>query len=252
MPDSHAVLEVKGLSLSLAGRPILQHISFTIRKNEIVTLIGPNGAGKTTLVRLVLGLLKPDVGSIQLDPGLRVAYMPQRLPLDYTIPITVKRFLQLVPGNRQLDLQAALEETGIVHLLQVPLQSVSGGELQRVLLARCLLHKPQLLVLDEPVQGVDIGGQEALYRLIKRIRDRYQCSILMVSHDLHLVMAATDEVICLNQHICCTGHPESIRQHPEFVKLFGQTAGTFAVYAHHHDHRHDMHGNIVEEGKSPI
>lgn len=247
MLGEEILLEVKDLNLSLNGRQIVQHIHFSIGKNRIVTLIGPNGAGKTTLVRLVLGLLRADSGSVYLRPGLRIGYMPQRLQLDYTVPVTVKRFLQLSPMKQQQDLDAVLQETGIAHLSRMPLQSVSGGELQRVLLARCLLHKPQLLVLDEPVQGVDIGGQEALYKLIKSIRDRYQCSILMVSHDLHLVMAATDEVICLNQHICCTGHPESIRLHPEFVRLFGQTAGAFAVYAHHHDHRHDMHGNIVEE-----
>lgn len=249
MSKASLLVSASEIGLSLNGRAILQHISFSLKAEQIVTLIGPNGAGKTTLVRLVLGLLKPDTGSVTLKPGLRIGYMPQRIAIDHTIPITVKRFLQLACSThktaRQPLPQNLLQEIGIEHILNAPLQSISGGEFQRVLLTRSLLNNPELLVLDEPVQGVDINGQETLYRLIRNIRERYHCGILMVSHDLHLVMAATDEVICLNQHICCTGHPESIRQHPEFLKLFGQSAGSFAVYAHHHDHQHDTCGNIV-------
>ena len=226
----------------LGGRPVLQDVSLQIRAGEIISLIGPNGAGKTTLVRVLLGLLPAQAGHITSQPGLRMAYLPQRLKIDPALPITVERFLQIKAGD-----DAILKETGITALKKSPMQSISGGELQRVMLARCLLRKPQLLVLDEPGQGMDVSGQEELYGLVKTIRDRYGCGILMVSHDLHFVMAATDHVICLHHHVCCTGHPHAITAHPEFLRMFGRPAENLALYTHAHDHAHDLHGDIVDD-----
>jgi zinc transport system ATP-binding protein len=240
------LLEARDVNVSFNGRPILQDVSLQIESGQIISLIGPNGAGKTTLVRVLLGLQQPGSGHIERQPGLRVAYLPQRLTLDATLPITVERFLALSAARHHKPLEVALEEAGITALRKAPMQSISGGELQRVMLARCLLRNPQLLVLDEPDQGMDAAGQQALFHLITEIRERYGCGVLMVSHDLHLVMAATDRVICLQQHVCCTGHPQSITQDPEFLRLFGPVEG-LAVYAHRHDHEHDLHGDVVDD-----
>jgi zinc transport system ATP-binding protein len=241
------LLDARQLCVQDGKRVLLQNISLSLQPGEIVTLIGPNGAGKTTLVKALLGLLPLASGSVHRKPGLRVGYMPQQLKLNPMLPITVHRFLQQTGEPRTL-IQQALAETGVDNLAQQSLHTVSGGELQRVLLARALLRKPDWLVLDEPAQGVDINGQAELYRLFADLRDRYQCGVLLVSHDLHLVMAATDTVICLNQHICCQGHPEHVSQHPEYLQLFGQRlASDIAVYTHHHDHDHDVHGNIVQD-----
>ena len=239
------LIHLDGVGVGFAGQTVLQDIRLTVRAGEIVTLIGPNGAGKTTLVRTVLGLLKPDRGRIQRQPRLRIGYMPQKLHVDPTLPLSVLRFLRLVPGVDRAAAQAALVEVGAEQVLESPLQRVSGGELQRVLLARALLREPQLLVLDEPVQGVDVSGQAELYRLITRLRDRYGCGVLMVSHDLHLVMSTTDQVVCLNRHVCCSGHPEQVSHDPAFVELFGQDARSLAIYQHHHDHSHGLHGEVV-------
>jgi len=243
---SDALIRLHGVGVSYAGQAVLQNVDLTIAPGEIVTLIGPNGAGKTTLVRSVLGLLKPDTGSVWRQPKLSIGYMPQKLHVDPTLPLTVFRFLRLVPGVQRAHALEALKEVGAAHVIDKPLQSVSGGELQRVLLARALLRKPELLVLDEPVQGVDVAGQAELYRLIGRLCDRLGCGVLMVSHDLHLVMSATDKVVCLNRHVCCSGHPEQVSGDPAFVELFGQDARSLAVYHHHHDHSHDLHGEVVK------
>jgi zinc transport system ATP-binding protein len=240
------VIDASGISLQLGGQVILQNISLQLSAGRIVSLIGPNGAGKTTLVRIVLGLIQPDSGRIERQADLVVSYLPQKLLIKPTMPITVKRFMELSTARPDKSIDAALREAGVEKLANAALQSISGGELQRVVLARCLLRNPQLLVLDEPDQGMDPAGQQVLYELITEIRDRYECAILMVSHDLHLVMAATDEVICLNQHVCCTGHPEAISEHPEFLQLFGKPARGLAVYTHRHDHKHDLHGNIID------
>ncbi len=239
------LIRTEQLSLTLADRLILNNINLHLKPREIVTLIGPNGAGKTSLVRLVLGLLKPSVGQIIRRPHLTIGYMPQKLHIDASLPLTVKRFLSLTGCNTK-DVLTALDRTGVAHLTASPIQRLSGGETQRVLLARALLRHPNLLVLDEPAQGVDVAGQAALYQLIGEIRDETGCGVLMVSHDLHLVMAATDSVICLNQHICCHGHPEIVTSDPAYLELFGRvTPAAIAVYTHHHDHRHDIHGNVV-------
>ncbi len=247
--DHETLLDAHGISVNLQQRQILDGVCLRVLRGQIVTLIGPNGAGKTTLVRVILGLLKPDTGVIERQPGIRIGYMPQRLQLSENLPLTVRRFLDL--GCRKQcdsDPNAVIEQLDIRHLLDSPLQRLSGGEHQRVLLARALLRKPDLLVLDEPVQGVDVTGQAALYGLITRIRDQLGCGVLMISHDLHLVMATTDQVLCLNHHVCCSGHPESVSQHPAYLELFGTPASAkLAVYTHHHDHMHDIHGNIEQD-----
>lgn len=242
-----ALLELAGVYLQRDGRVILENIQLTLERGRITTLIGPNGAGKTTLVKLVLGLLTPDRGEIRRQTGLRIGYMPQKLALGHTMPISVRRFLALT-GCSAAKVDDTLREVNAYHLRNTQFSRISGGELQRILLARALLTEPQLLVLDEPVQGVDINGQTELYELIAQIRDRHQCGILMVSHDLHVVMAQSDEVVCLNHHICCHGHPESVSQAPEYLALFGaRHASAIALYQHHHDHHHDLHGDVVSE-----
>ncbi len=246
---SDYLLRAQGLGVIRNGRHILQNADLTLEAGKIVTLIGPNGAGKTTLVRSVLGLIKIDEGSIHKQPDLRIGYMPQKLHIDASLPLTVARFLAL-GGKPRMDLGDILSLTGIDKLINMPMQSLSGGETQRVLLARALLRDPQLLVLDEPVQGVDVTGQSALYALINEIRHRRRCGVLLVSHDLHLVMATTDTVICLNQHICCHGHPEQVTNDPAYLALFGAVTGVtspqVALYTHHHDHQHDAHGNVIK------
>jgi zinc transport system ATP-binding protein len=245
---SEALIRLDGVAVSFNGQPVLDDVQLSVQPGEIVTLIGPNGAGKTTLVRVVLGLLQPERGSVQRTPRLRIGYMPQKLHVDATLPLSVLRFLRLVPGVDRARALAALAEVGAEQVIDSPLQSISGGELQRVLLARALLREPQLLVLDEPVQGVDVAGQAELYRLISRLRERHGCGVLMVSHDLHLVMSATDQVVCLNRHVCCSGHPEQVSGDPAFIELFGQDARSLAIYHHHHDHDHDRHGGVVKPG----
>lgn len=232
----------------LGGRAVLDHVDLTVTAGEIVTIIGPNGAGKTTLLRVLLGLIKPDSGAVWHKPALRVGYVPQSLKIDETLPLPARRFLTLGGPAPTPRLQAALDEVGAGHILNSPIQAISGGEMRRVLLARALLREPELLVLDEPVQGVDVAGQADLFDLILAIRNKRGCGVLMVSHDLHLVMAATDIVVCLNHHVCCTGRPEAVKADPAYLALFGpKVAGALALYAHHHDHTHDAAGDVVSE-----
>ncbi|MDQ2076231.1 zinc ABC transporter ATP-binding protein ZnuC [Marinimicrobium sp. ABcell2] len=249
MPE--LLIRGQGLGVKRGGRDILKDADLTLEVGKIVTLIGPNGAGKTTLVRTILGLMKPDSGSLQRKPGLRIGYMPQKMHVDPSLPLSVERFLTL-GGKPRLALPEVLALTGIEHLHRARLQNLSGGETQRVLLARALLRDPDLLVLDEPVQGVDVRGQAALYDLINDIRHKQGCGVLLVSHDLHLVMANTDTVVCLNQHVCCQGHPEEVTSDPAYLALFGGTLEPqVALYTHHHDHHHDAHGDIVPEDTRP-
>jgi zinc transport system ATP-binding protein len=236
------LIEGRGVSLKLGNRAILDSVDIDVMPGEIVTLIGPNGAGKSSLVRVLLGLQAVTGGRVVRRNGLRVGYVPQRFPLIPNVPLDVKRLLSLTLRPAPVDIEAALTETGIAHLKNATVASLSGGELQRALLARALLRRPELLVLDEPVQAVDFIGETKLYELISEIRRRHGCGILMVSHDLHMVMAESDRVICLNGHICCEGGPETVRRDPEFVKLFGpQAARVIAAYSHHHDHDHESH-----------
>lgn len=234
------LVEIQNVSLRFGRREILEDINFNIRRGEIVTLIGPNGAGKTALLKVILGLYQPTSGQVVTNRNLRIGYMPQMLAVESLMPLNVARFLELSPRASADKCQAVAEELRIQQLLDSPVQNISGGELQRVLLARALLNEPDLLVLDEPAQGIDINGQAALYQMISNARNKLNCAILMVSHDLHLVIAGTDQVICLNRHICCSGHPAAVMQNPEFINLFGSNiAAELAIYTHHHDHQHD-------------
>ncbi|MGH7002429.1 MAG: ATP-binding cassette domain-containing protein [Alphaproteobacteria bacterium] len=244
MAQGEVLAAARGVSLAEGGTSILERVDLTVRAGELVSLIGPNGSGKTTLVRILLGLLASDAGTVERRPGLRIGYVPQRLAIDRAVPITAERFLALAPRGDAAKRRAALTELGIPHLARRGVQDLSGGEFQRLLLARALLAEPELLVMDEPAQGVDVGGQADLYRWIATLRDRRGCGVLLVSHDLHLVMAATDTVICLNRHVCCTGQPEAVARHPEYLALFGTAAAAFGVYAHRHDHVHDLAGHV--------
>ncbi len=246
MTDRQALVEVNDVSVRFGAVSVLNKVSLSISREEIVTLIGLNGAGKSTLVRAILGLVKPDAGRVVREKGIRIGYSPQVIQQDPTFPLTVACFLRMANADPTLSMVDILTEVGAEHTLKSQVATLSGGEFHRVLLARALLRKPDLLVLDEPLAGVDVTGQTELYQLIAEIRDRYRCGILLVSHDLHLVMAATDKVVCLNKHVCCTGHPHAVAKDPEFVNLFGQhAADVLAVYTHHHDHRHDIKGGAV-------
>lgn len=242
---SGVLIAANNLCLQMGSREILNNISIEVKQGEIVTLIGPNGAGKTSLIRVLLGLSKAQ-GDIQRKKDLRVGYVPQRVLINEHLPLRVRDFLSLEKQYSDKEMKEVLEQTGVSALMDAGIQQISGGEMQRVLLARALLKSPELLVLDEPAQGVDIIGQQSLYKTIKAIRDKQGCAVLMVSHDLHLVMAATDQVICMNTHICCSGHPDDVSEHPEYLKLFGDALEGLALYSHHHDHEHDIHGDVID------
>jgi zinc transport system ATP-binding protein len=245
-----ALISARNVTVSHGSRIILDRVNLDVVKGEIVTVIGPNGAGKSTLVRAMLGLEPLKGGSVVKSANLRVGYVPQRFPLTPNVPLNVARLLSLTLRPSTDEIEASLEETGIAHLARAPVANLSGGELQRALLARALLRKPDLLVLDEPVQAVDFIGETRLYELIATIRRRHGCGILMVSHDLHMVMAESDHVVCLNTHVCCEGGPEKVRDDPEFAKLFGpQAARVIAAYTHHHDHDHESHGHHHHDHK---
>lgn len=234
------LIQLTNVSLTRNEFVVLEKINLAVHQNQIVTVIGPNGAGKTTLLKIMLGLEPASSGMIIRKHNLKVGYMPQRLKLDSTLPLSVSRFLRLAKHHSHQQITEALKEVGAQRLAGRSLHVLSGGELQRVLLARALLGKPDLLVLDEPVQGVDIKGQKNLYQLITQIKTRWDCGIILVSHDLHLVLAESDQVICLNQHICCAGRPERVVKDPAYAQLFGkELTGHLAIYAHQHDHSHD-------------
>lgn len=231
------LISADNLTVLRAGRTILKSVSLTVGERDFVTVIGPNGAGKTTLLRYLMGFHRPDNGSVWRRRSLRIGYMPQRAVPAWTLPMNGRRFLTLNGGNR--DISGTVEETGVGALLNRPLYALSAGEWQRLLLARALLNRPELLILDEPLQNLDISGQSAFYRLLESIYNEHQISILMVSHDLHLVMRGTQRVVCLYHHICCSGAPQTIAQDPEFIALFGDDmARLTAVYHHNHDHSH--------------
>ena len=235
-----ALLEVSDLSVLRSGRTILDKISFSLGRGEIMSVIGPNGGGKTTLLRVILGLLTPDSGTAQLSLGTSIGYVPQKLALDNSMPLTPRRFLSLGMKSARGRVSETAERAGITHLLDQQLTGLSGGETQRVLLARAIMKQPDFLVLDEPTQGMDVAAQSELFRLIGTILDETGAAIIMVSHDLHLVMRGTDRVLCLNGHVCCTGHPAEIERDPSFRALFGRLDEAAVVpYRHDHDHTHD-------------
>lgn len=234
-----ALIQATGLGVDLGGRKILDGVSMSIQPGEIVTILGPNGSGKTTLLRTLSGALEPSRGRIERRSDVRIGYAPQRLALDTTMPLTVERFLSLVARTSRRDRLSAMERVGIVGLESTQLSTLSGGQFQRALLARAVLRKPNLLALDEPTQGLDQPGTAAFYKLIENLREETGCGVLMVSHDLHVVMSASDRVLCVNGHICCEGTPTVVSEAPEYQAMFGKgTAGTLALYQHHHDHSH--------------
>jgi len=242
------LISLSKVGVSRGVKALVRDIEFSISRGEIVTLIGPNGSGKSTTAKVVTGVLKPTSGTVTRKPGLRIGYVPQKLSIDWTLPLTVERLMNLTGRYHRDEIAASLEAVSMAHMRFAAVQELSGGEFQRVLFARAMIRKPDLLVLDEPVQGVDFAGEVALYQLIREIRDRTQCGILMISHDLHVVMAETDTVICLNGHVCCRGTPEIVKSSPEYLALFGdRAAGTLALYAHHHDHSHAPDGSVEHD-----
>lgn len=219
---------------------VLHDITLKVDPGEIVTILGPNGSGKSTLLRALLGIVPVAEGRILREAGLRVGYVPQKLTVDRTMPITVRRFLSLPTRVSDQAAEDALKRVGMAGQGREQMTTLSGGQLQRVLLARALLGRPQLLMLDEPTSGLDQPGEAAFYRLIEEVRLDTGAAVLMISHDLHVVMAASDRVICLNGHICCEGTPRVVSTAPEYRALFGLgTQGALALYRHEHDHGHD-------------
>ncbi len=243
---SQKLVSLRDISLSIGNRTILHEISLELQAGSILSVIGPNGAGKSTLLRILLGLQQADSGEIFRQENLRIGYVPQKVVIDAQLPLTVKHFVQLGGVKKSAQVKNVLTEVGASHVMNNPVQALSGGEFQRALLARALLRDPQLLVLDEPAQGVDVNGQAQLYQLIDQLVRERGFGVIMVSHDLHLVMAKTDKVLCLNQHICCSGYPEDVSKHPEYMNLFGglSAASGIGVYTHHHDHEHELDGHV--------
>jgi zinc transport system ATP-binding protein len=234
------LMAAQGLSVRLGADEVLHDITLSISAAEIVTILGPNGSGKSTLLRALLGILPAASGQVTRAPGLRLGYVPQRLAIDRSMPLTVRRFLSLPRPASDADAAAALARVGLANVARRQMADLSGGQFQRVLLARALLSRPQLLLLDEPTQGLDQPGEAAFYRLIEEVRQQTGAAVLMVSHDLHVVMAASDRVICLNHHICCEGTPRVVSNAPEYRALFGLgTQGALALYRHQHDHSHE-------------
>jgi zinc transport system ATP-binding protein len=237
--DPFPLLSCDGLTVTRKGRRILDNVSLAVMPGEFVTVIGPNGAGKSLLLGALIGLTRPDGGTVTRRPGLKIGYMPQRFSPEPALPMSVRRFLSLAKGVTPARIDEALALTGTAPYAGRQLHVLSGGELQRVLLARALLHDPDILVLDEPAQNLDIGGELSFYRLLDTIYRERGCAVLMVSHDLHMVMASTGRVICLFHHVCCSGAPSAVAKAPEFTALFGQDmTKMMAVYHHDHGHGH--------------
>lgn len=227
------------------GTWLVRGVDFSVQPGEIVTLIGPNGSGKSTTAKIALGVLAPTEGTATQRPDLTIGYVPQKIAIDWTLPLTANRFMHLTGGITKASADAAMAATGVEHLAKSEVRNLSGGEFQRVMLARAMAREPDLLVLDEPVQGVDFAGEIALYELIQKIKNDLGCGILLISHDLHVVMAATDRVVCLNGHVCCQGTPTDVASSDEYRRLFGaRAANTLAVYEHDHDHTHLPDGTV--------
>jgi len=248
---------IEGIDICLTRqeRTILSNVSLKIDSGDFITLIGPNGAGKSMLLKTLLGLIKPDSGRVIRKDGLRIGFVPESLNIDPTLPLSVQRFLTLNANKDELD-DEIIAETNITDLLDRQMTNLSGGERQRVLLARALHANPEILILDEPAQNLDMSGQLNLYALMEKIFELRKIAILMVSHDLHLVMSSTQKVVCLYEHICCSGEPQAVAKDPEFISLFGQDmARLLSVYphahdhSHDHDHEHDHNHNVAKENE---
>jgi zinc transport system ATP-binding protein len=244
------LLRIENLTVKLDGHTVLSDVNMSIGRGEIVTIVGPNGSGKSTLLRTLIGAVPPFNGSIETGADLSIGYVPQKLHIDATLPITVARFIRLPTRKTGLDIQKTLDMVGLSDLETRQMASLSGGQFQRVLLARAIVHKPTLLILDEPTQGLDQLGSANFYQLIEKLRSEIGCAILMASHELHVVMSASDRVICLNGHVCCQGTPDIVASAPEYRALFGTgTKGTLALYRH--DHNHDTCDHSHHEKSSP-
>ncbi len=241
-----ALVTAKKIGVRSGDKWLIKDLDLRVFPGEIVTLVGPNGGGKSTSVKALLGLIAIEQGTIVNQPGLTVGYVPQQLVIEAAMPLSVRRFMRLTHNLSEQELNSALQRTGINSLVDSPVQALSGGEFQRVQLARAVARKPELLILDEPVQGVDFQGELALYELIGEIRDELHCGILLVSHDLHIVMAKTDRVLCLNGHVCCQGSPSAVQEDDAYKNLFGlEEARLIGVYHHDHDHSHDIHDHCI-------
>lgn len=246
-----SLISAQGLGVTLGGRRVLHSVDFEISAGEIVTLVGPNGSGKTTMLRALIGAIPYQEGQVQRVEGLRIGYVPQKLAIDPSLPLSVRRFLGLPRRQPPNKVAAALEQAGVAGLADQQMSQLSGGQFQRVLLARALLSDPQILVLDEATQGLDQTGSAAFYTKIAEVRAELNCAVLMVSHELHVVMSASDRVLCLNGHVCCAGTPEVVASAPEYRALFGTgTFGALALYRHTHDHAHDEAGACLAQERA--
>ena len=246
MKENNPLVKLENAGVYKSSKWLVKGISFEINNGQIVTLIGPNGSGKTTTAKMILNILNADEGLVTSNTN-KMAYVPQKINIDWTMPLRVIDFMKLTSSLNNIDIIESLTLTGVEKLLYNEVRNLSGGEFQRVLLARAIAKKPDLLVLDEPVQGVDFNGEIALYNLINNISDTLNCGILLISHDIHFVMSSTDHVICLNGHICCSGTPSAVAKNPAYIKLFGEhTASTLSLYEHHHDHSHSSDGSITK------
>ena len=244
MSDKNILVELNKAGFKQNNKWLVEGVSLKVEKGKIVTLIGPNGSGKSTTAKIALGIYKDIEGSVKKYTN-KVGYVPQKISIDWTLPLRVHDFMTLTENINDDAINEALSLTGVMHLKNKNLGNLSGGEFQRVLLARAISKKPELLVLDEPVQGVDYTGEIALYELIKKISDTLNCGVLLISHDLHTVMAATDYVVCLNGHVCCSGTPIDVAKNNEYKTLFGEQASQIlSIYEHKHDHEHSHEGDI--------